>query len=150
MTRGDIIKELKQYFNIKELVCPHTLKEWKEKSWQFLTTEILHTLLVIRRDILKVPLVCNTSTLTQRGLRCNLCEVVKNKTMNNILYLSSHHNGLGLDLSSPKMSAENMRKLIKQNADLLPYPIRMENDVNWLHIDCYDNCDGHKINFFDP
>ena len=150
MTRGNIIQELKQYFNIKELVCPHTLNEWKEKSWQFLTTEILHTLLVIRRDILKVPLVCNTSTLTQRGLRCNLCEVVKNKTMNNILYLSSHHNGLGLDLSSPKMSAEKMRKLIQQNADLLPYTIRMENDVNWLHIDCYDNCDGHKINFFDP
>lgn len=148
MKRQEIIQELRKYFKIQELVCPHTYKRWVEKSWQFLTTEILHTLLILRRDILQVPLICNTSNLTQRGLRCNLCEIVKTKTMNNILYLSSHHNGMGLDLSSPLMTAQEMRKKIQQKSDLLPYPVRIEDDVTWLHIDCYDMGNPYKITFF--
>lgn len=150
MKRSDIIENLKKYFHIKELVCPHTYKSFRERSWMFLATEALHTLLVLRTEILKVPLVCNTKTLTQRGLRCNLCEIVKQKTMNDILYMSAHHNGMGFDLSSSKMTANEMRKKIKQLDWLLPYPVRIEADVNWLHIDCYDSGNPTKITYFNP
>lgn len=150
MERNEIIKELKKYFNIKELVCPHTYKRYGESSWKFLDTEILETLLVLRTKILCVPLICNNYSvnLTQRGLRCNLCELTKEKTLKNILYISAHSNGKGFDLTSPKMTAEEMRQKIKENAHLLPHPVRIEKDVNWLHIDCYDDGTGEKITYF--
>lgn len=146
-----IIEELKKYFNIKELVCPHVFAKHGEISWRFLSTLYLHTLLVLRTKILKVPLVCNTKMLTQRGLRCNLCDIVKEKTEDDIVYLSAHHLGIGGDLSSPEMTAEEMRKKIEEKQDLLPYPVRIELKVNWLHIDCYDDIDNdNKITYFNP
>ena len=150
MNRDEIIEELKKYFNIKELVCPHVFKKHGERSWMFLSTLYLHTLLVLRTKILKVPLVCNTKMLTQRGLRCNLCDIVQEKTDADIVYLSAHHLGIGGDLSSPEMTAEEMRRKIEDNSDLLPYPIRMEKGVNWLHIDCYDTGTPNKITYFSP
>lgn len=87
MNREEIINALSQYFAVKELVCNHTYAKHGEKSWQFLDTDWLHCLLVIRRDILKVPMTCNHSTAHQRGLRCNMCELVKSKKAN---YLSAH------------------------------------------------------------
>ena len=150
MERNEIIKELKKYFNIKELVCPHTYKRYGESSWKFLDTESLETLLVLRTKILCVPLICNNYSinLTQRGLRCNLCELTKEKTLKNTLYISAHSNGKGFDLTSPEMTAEEMRQKIKENAHLLPHPVRIEKDVNWLHIDCYDDGTGEKITYF--
>ena len=34
--RRDIIKELKQYFDIKELVCPHTYEKFEKGAGNFL------------------------------------------------------------------------------------------------------------------
>lgn len=148
MKRQEIITALKRYFKIQELVCPHVFAKYGEISWRFLSTLYLHTLLVLRTKILKVPLVCNTKMLTQRGLRCNLCDIVQEKTDADIVYLSAHHLGIGGDLSSPEMTAEEMRQKIEEKQDLLPYPVRIEDDVTWLHIDCYDMDNPYKITFF--
>lgn len=148
MKRQEIIQELRKYFKIQELVCPHVFKKHGKHSWMFLSTLYLHTLLVLRTKILKVPLVCNTKMLTQRGLRCNLCDIVQEKTDADIVYLSAHHLGIGGDLSSPEMTAEEMRQKIEEKQDLLPYPVRIEDDVTWLHIDCYDMDNPYKITFF--
>lgn len=145
MRRNDIIEQLKRYFNIKELVCPHVYVKFGEQAWIFLSTPLLHTLLVLRRDILKVPLVCNTKILTQRGLRCNHCEIVKGKTTP---YLSAHVTGNGIDLSGSEMTAEEMRLKIAENVDMLPCKVRIEQDVNWLHIDCYDSGKNVRITYF--
>lgn len=147
MTRYEIISQIKKYFKNKELVCPHVYEKFGERAWIFLDTMALRLLLVLRRDILKVPLVCNTKTLTQRGLRCNRCEIVQGKTSP---YLSAHVTGKGFDLSSPAMSAEEMRLKIAENVDLLPCKVRIEQDVNWLHIDTYDEMQTAKIKYFKP
>ena len=144
-TKKLLVEELKKYFNIKELVCPHVYEKFGERAWIFLDTMALRLLLVLRRDILKVPLVCNTKTLTQRGLRCNRCEIVRDKTSP---YLSAHVTGKGFDLSSPAMSAEEMRLMIAENVELLPCKVRIEQDVTWLHIDCYDEMQVSKIRYF--
>lgn len=138
-TRTQIIAELKRYFNVKELVCNHVFAKHGDKSWMFLSTPYLETLLFLRQDLLKVPMVCNTNTLKQRGLRCNLCQIVKDKSAINVSYLSAHVTGSGGDFSSAQMDAEQMRQLIKEHADELPWPVRIERDVNWLHIDVYDD-----------
>ena len=132
MSRSETITALKQYFNVKELVCPHTYQRYGENAWQFLSTCYLETLLVIREQILAAPMYCNTSNLNQRGLRCNLCPIVSNKQS---LYLSAHILGKAGDFTVHGLTAEEARNKIIQNAHLLPYPIRMEKNVTWLHID---------------
>ena len=132
MSRSETITALKQYFNVKELVCPHTYQMYGENAWQFLSTCYLETLLVIREQILAAPMYCNTSNLNQRGLRCNLCPIVSNKQS---LYLSAHILGKAGDFTVRGLTAEEARNKIIQNAHLLPYPIRMEKNVTWLHID---------------
>lgn len=153
MTRDEIIQALKKNFDIRELVCPDVFKKFGERSWMFFTIEILHTLLVLRTDILNVPLFCNNwqsgGQLKQRGLRCNLCDEISRKTFAGELAMSAHANGNAFDLTSPAMTAEEMRKRIQDNWRKLPYPIRIEKDKTWLHVDCYyDRKDNEMIRFF--
>ena len=132
MNREKLIKELHNYFQIPELVCDHTHSKWGERAWQFLDTDYLHCLLIIRRDILQVPMTCNTKTATQRGLRCNRCELVKEKKN---VYLSAHILGKAGDFTCKGMTAQEARSRIRNNAHLLPCNIRIEDGVSWLHFD---------------
>ncbi len=132
MTRQEILTAIRPFFSIDELVCDHTFKKWGEQAWQFLDTDFLNALLVIRRDILKKPMWCNSTTKKQRGLRCNMCQMVKEKKA---VYLSSHLFGKAGDFSITGMTAEEARQKIKANASLLPCNIRIERGVSWLHFD---------------
>lgn len=131
-TRDDIIRELHKYFQIRELVCEHTFSKWGERAWQFLDTNYLACLLVIRRDILQLPMVCNHDGANQRGLRCNRCELVRDKGS---VYLSSHVLGKAGDFTVQGITAQEARSRIRNMAHLLPCPIRMEGGVSWLHFD---------------
>ena len=132
MTREEVLTGIKKFFDVEELVCDHTYKKWGEKAWQFLDTYALWCLLIIRRDIVKMPMYCNSKNSHQKGLRCNLCDLVKSKKE---VYLTSHSFGKAFDLTCPGMSAEKMRQKIKENADLFPCNIRIEAGVSWLHFD---------------
>lgn len=145
MERSEIIKELKKYFNIRELVCNHVYDRFKESAWMFLSTPLLHTLLVLRTEIVNLPMIVNTSTLKQRGLRCNLCPLVKSKTY---AYMSAHVSGNGIDFTCSSKTAEEIRQLIKDNQDKLPYKIRLERNTQWVHLDCYDSGSDDKITTF--
>lgn len=39
------------------------------------------------------------------------------------------------DFTIQGMTAQEARSLIRNNSHLLPYPIRMEGGVSWLHFD---------------
>lgn len=132
MIRNEILSEVKKYFDIDELVCDHTYKKWGENAWQFLDTDFLHCLLIIRRNILRRAMYCNGNHQHQRGLRCNMCPTVKGKAA---VYLSSHLFGKAGDFTIPGMSAEEARQQIKANADLFPCNVRIEGGVSWLHFD---------------
>lgn len=132
MTREQILTEISKYFDAEELVCNHTFAKWGNQSWQFLDTDFLHALLIIRRDIIKRPMWCNGNAKKQRGLRCNRCDMVRSKTS---VYLSSHVLGKAGDFTITGMTAEQARQAIKANANLLPCNIRMEKSVSWLHFD---------------
>lgn len=132
MNREQIIRELHRFFQVRELVCSHVFSKWGERSWQFLSTDYLHNLLIIRRDILQMPMVCNHDGAEQRGLRCNMCKMVKEKKA---AYLSSHILGRAGDFSVQGLTAQEARSRIRTMQNLLPYPMRMEGGVSWLHID---------------
>lgn len=144
LTRKEVIRELKNYFNIRELACSHTYASYGASAWQFFDTKILHTLLVIRRDILKTPMVINYGGSYQRGFRCNLCQLVKDKTLTGRLYITAHGLGKAFDASMKTMTGEQARQKIKANQHLLPYPIRMEKGVSWLHVDVRDTHENYE------
>ena len=141
MTREEILTEIKKYFVISELVCDHVFAKWGEQAWKFLDTNYLWALLVIRRDIIKLPMWCTSKTQKQRGLRCNRCDLVKSK---NYPYLSAHVLGKAGDFTITGMKASAAREKIKANADLLPCKVRLEKwdstgkEISWVHIDVID------------
>lgn len=145
MTRQEIITELKRYFRIGELVCDHVYDRFGEQAWMFLSTQLLHTLLVLRTEIVGLPMIVNNSTMKQRGLRCNLCQLVSSKKTP---YLSAHVTGNGIDFTCKDKTAEEIRNIITDNKDKLPYNIRLEDGVSWVHIDCYDNGSDSKVTLF--
>ena len=150
--RSNIIKELKKFFDIRELFCPHTYEKFGDKSWQFSDADFLENLLILRRDVLQVPLICNDwhkgGQFSQRGFRCNICQLVKEKTLKGQIYLTSHANGAGIDLTSSKMTAQQMRDKIKEKQHLFTVPVRVEKGVTWLHFDIYDDGSGNKYTEF--
>jgi uncharacterized protein YcbK (DUF882 family) len=51
--------------------------------------------------------------------------------------MSAHSLGKAIDFHVPGMDAESVRNLIRANVDKFEYPIRIEKDTNWIHIDNY-------------
>ena len=150
-TRKQLIEELKKYFDIRELVCPHTYKAFGEKAWQFFDVALLETLLELRTVVLERPMLINNyhkgGTFSQRGFRCNICDIPKQKTLKNLIYLSAHTNGAAVDFDASGLSAAQTRLEIKSKADLLTNVVRCEADVMWVHIDVYDSGNGKYSEF---
>ena len=90
----------------------------------------------------------------QRGLRCHLCDLVKN---NKSPYISAHIQGKAVDILLPAncgITAEDARHKIEGFADELPCNIRFEHRqkgilISWVHIDVRDNADNKKVYWFD-
>ena len=145
----ELIQKVSKYFALKELVGNSVAERYGEYAWSFLDPRLLEVLLWLREG-LQIPLVCNTSALQQRGLRTNVSEIVKDKTNQNKMYVSAHILGKGLDLSSSKMNASEIRKWIRKHIDECPYPIRLENDKSaptWVHIDTCNITDNKLVEF---
>ena len=69
-------------------------------------------------------MLCNNDSMSQRGVRCNLCKLVKSKSTP---YLSAHVLGKAGDFTVIGLSAEEARQRILENADLLPYRLRSKS-----------------------
>ena len=146
MDRNELIDKLKPYFKVSELVCPHCYSKFGESSWQFISTELLSTLYILRTKIFNKPITINTwksgGQFSQRGLRCNMCQLVKNKSS---IYLSAHCLGKAIDFNLKDLDSNTVNNIVRQNAELFEYPIRLEaNTDGWSHIDVYQPKDSSK------
>lgn len=152
MKRNELIKEIKKYFSISELVCPHCVNTFGENAWQFLSTELLNTIYILRTKIINKPMIVNNgSNYTQRGLRCNICQLVKDKTNANKIYLSAHMLGKAIDFHVNGVNANDIRDLIRSNIDEFEYPIRLESNESaptWVHVDTFTLNDDIKLKEF--
>lgn len=159
---------IKEYFDLEELVCPHVIANFGDRAWMFLDKRLLETIYVIRRGI-DAPMYVNDwatgGSLSQRGLRCNICDLVKKKTIADKVYMTAHSQGEAVDFHAKGMTANEVRMWIVKNQVLLPYPIRLEvgfnpqglneaqirqrimtDTMNWVHFDMRG--DGQKVTFF--
>jgi hypothetical protein len=141
------------YFDLNELVCEDVFHTFGEQAWSFLDPRLLRTIDNIRQRIGK-PIFINSwdsgGDQRESGLRCIKCLIVQQKITAGQLYMSAHMEGQAVDFSVQGLLAEEVRQWIVKNQTILPYPIRLENGVNWVHLDVRDNSIGNKITFFNP
>lgn len=137
--------------SVKEIVCPHVWEKWGDKAIRFIDPDLRAVLDAIRNKILKCPITINNSTWKQRGLRCNCCQLVADKTKAGKVYLSAHNLGKGCDFSCKAYTVEQIHDLIKKNAHLLPCKIRLESPVDaptWCHVDIMTEGQKEKVYVF--
>ena len=143
-----------KYFELYELLPPELYKvdyyeseSARELGYELMDEKLLITIDIIRGEIVKAPLICNTwymnGSRRNSGLRTYNCTIGATN--------SQHKLGKAVDLVCHSYTAEEIRQMIIAHKDLLPYPIRMEKgpDITWVHIDTKDmDYRGRKIVLF--
>ena len=81
---------------------------------------------------------------SQRGYRTNDDPDCKRQKF---VTKSAHFEGKALDFDVQGMTAQQVRHWLKEHANEAPHPFRVEEGVNWVHMDCRGNVKGY---FFNP
>jgi hypothetical protein len=89
----------------------------------------------------------NLPLYDERGLRCIQCSIVVAAFKAGILYCSSHLRGQGSDGDIEGLTADKVRLWCVANKNILPFPIRLEKRVSWVHLDTMDAGKG-KVYLF--
>ena len=80
-----------EYFDLEELVCPDVFNKFGQQAWSFFDDRFLLTLDTLRRKLNR-PIFINDwkegGKTKESGLRCNLCDLVTEKTHAGIVYCS--------------------------------------------------------------
>lgn len=158
MNRREIIEGINKYFTIEEFVDETTFNVHGERAWKFLDTNMLWFVLIVRENIGR-PMTINNwkwgGKFSQRGLRTNICSIVRKKTKALNLYLSAHLLGKGVDFDVKGMKAEEVREWIQEKEYLFPFKIRLEwkfnktgKPITWVHGDVFDEDKNPKIYLF--
>jgi hypothetical protein len=139
------------YFGLEELACDHVYNKYGEFAWNFFDTRLLIMGDTIRDKIGKAIYANDWyihGKLSQRGLRCPFCQIVKDKVANGELYMSAHCLGKGFDFTIEGMLAEETRRWLISKQSLWPYPFRLEDGVDWIHLDLYHDGREQKVYLF--
>lgn len=156
MTDEKILQEIKEFFCVEEFVSEAVFKKYGETAWQFIDIRLLHTMLIIRKELGKSITINNWKwggKFSQRGLRENTCAILKKKTRLGLTYLSAHTMGKAVDFDVKGMEAMDVRIWLAGSESKLPYKIRLENEMNgkqisWVHLDVYSNEYNPKVYLF--
>lgn len=140
-----------EFFDTSELVCPHAYRVHGDAAMKFADPRMLKWLAWFRAAVMRPVYVNNYQwggDKSQRGYRCNLCQLVKNKTTSGQLYLSAHTRFQAVDFAVKDMGSEETRQWIAHHANQMPVNIRVERGtIGWVHVDV-SNITGQKIIYF--
>ena len=140
------------YFNIEEMVCHDVYKAFGQQAWSFFDPRLLITLDRIR-EVINKPIIINNwksgGKFDERGFRCTNCELVKKSIAEGQISVSPHMTGQAVDFDVVGLLSEEVRNWIVVKRNLWPYPIRLEADVNWVHLDTRAYKE-EKVHFFKP
>lgn len=140
-----------RYFELHELVSKQVLSKYGDICWQFFDPRLLEMLDWLREE-LKKPITINNwkwgGNFDERGLRCNQDTLVLVKTSEGEIYMSPHIQGQAADFDVHGMTSSEVRSWIIEHQIILPYSIRLEANVNWVHLDVRDT--GQKVLLFNP
>jgi len=133
-----------KYFKIEELVQPDTLDLLGEsKCWELFDERLIANLDWIKAKFLKVPITINSwlwgGDRKYSGYRAVTCPIGAKK--------SKHKIGEAVDFIVKGITADEMRLWLKCNQNEMPYPIRLEVGVSWVHLDVANET-SEKIIYF--
>jgi hypothetical protein len=137
-----------RHFILQELVCQHVFNKYGEIALTFFDEKLLLTLDLLR-DQLGAIYINNWDSegeYSQRGLRCSLCQLVQDVFKKGELFMDPHAEGQAVDFDVEGKTASEIRLWIAKNANILPYPVRLESNVDWCHLDIRDA--GQKVYMF--
>jgi hypothetical protein len=138
------------YFSLDELVCQHVYDYYGDQAWDFFDQRFLIIIDTIRERIGR-PIFLNDwlihGSQSQSGLRCPFCSIVKEKIDKGQMYMSAHSFGQAGDFHVQGMLPEETRQWIINNSKWWPYNIRLEEGVNWVHLDVRNYTDKKVITF---
>jgi len=139
---------MKRYWKLSEVVCPHIERKLGVQAWSLIDPRLQSVMVWVRREIDRPVIINNLEMrLTQRGVRCNMCSLVKASKVDGRVYLSPHIFGAAMDFNVLGLTADEVRQWIFEHRDGLPYPVRLERDVTWVHLDVLNQGD-EKIIWF--
>jgi hypothetical protein len=137
-------------FSIDELVCRHVFKKHGETAWAWIDPRLFQFIEWFRKEIdREVYVNWPEKGFTQRGLRCNICQLVKDQTKKNKTYNSAHVRFQAIDFNVKGMTCDEVRRwIIERKADI-PVKIRMEapDGIERVHIDVCNNIED-KLQMF--
>jgi len=118
-------------FSLQEFLSTETWDKYGHRALGFMDDRIIESAQALR-DNLDVPLTINNwaygGDRYMSGLRTQEMSIYRP--------FSQHSFGRAVDIISPEITAEKMRKHILQNQDLYPHITTLEGNVTWLHMDC--------------
>lgn len=147
-----------KYFKGFELVSRDVYEKYGEESIKYLDPKILLFLDTLRNNLGKPIRVNNWKSggsLSQRGLRENTSSIVRDRTKNNLVYLSAHVLGKGVDFDVSGMNINSVWKHILDNSDkYLKFITRLEDITatgpkGYIHADCIPT-DKDTLHIFKP
>lgn len=131
-----------KWFKLYELLPPEIYQN-EDAGWELLDDKLKVTIDFLR-ELFEIPLIINNWKIGGNRKNCGL----RSKACAIGAKLSAHKQGMAADIISPKMTAYAMRKIIHINANKLPYPVRLEANVSWLHVDVRTDGQIEKIKEF--
>jgi hypothetical protein len=135
---------------VRNKLGPTFVNNWHEPEYinsdfvKFIAEKVAHNLPIFVNEE-PVP---NAQLFSQRGLRCNICGLNYTKTKAGIIYVSPHFLGKGDDYDIQGKMPEEVRQWLIKHQSEIPYPIRLEIGVPWVHMDCEDS--GQKVQLVNP
>lgn len=142
-------------FKIHELVCPDIYKRDKELAWRYFRPELIDFIDWFRERIDRPVYINNWfwgGDKTQRGYRCNLCHIVREKK---ILYASAHMLGAAVDFNVKDVHPNQVREYLRDNIHeffnehtCYIRKCRLESDrlaPTWVHIDFFEHTSDEII-----
>lgn len=134
------------FFKIEELMPVEVLlKIGEQEAWKLLDNRLIDTIDFIKSNFKNEPIIINSwywgGDRVNSGYRSKDCVIGASK--------SKHKLGQAVDMIFAKRTAEDVRFWLSQNKELLPHHIRLESNVNWVHIDVANET-NEKIIYFKP
>ena len=139
------------FFDLNEVFCPEVCKKYGDFAWNFMDSKLLIVMEALRMRLNKSIYVNDYAVhgkLTQRGFRCVQCQLQKDVFQKGDLFTDPHALGKAWDFSVEGLVASEVREYIIKNKNLWPYPIRLEDNVSWCHLDTLNNSGTDKVILF--
>ena len=123
-----------EFFKLWELLPPELYFDEKY-GWDWFDIRLLRCLDAVRR-IVGTPLYVNTwragGKFKYRGARIPASKEFK---LGSLHSLHTDRKVMAADFHSNSVSAVEIRKMLVDNQVLLPFPVRLEKNVPWVHMD---------------